>query len=105
MGWKLVARLHDGSEYAVDVSAKTPEEALARFTRPDIRAEWIDVEDGRVRHAAVAAFLIRQEDRDAAINELLRELHARGGGTLEEVQGELERRGIELPEKSGASAA
>jgi hypothetical protein len=37
---------------------------------------------------------------DRAINELLRELHARGGGTLEEVRRELERRGIELPETS-----
>lgn len=64
--------------------------------------QWIDVTNGKVRHESVAAFLIVEDDPDLAINELLRDLHARGGATLEEVRRELERRGIELPVKSRA---
>jgi hypothetical protein len=104
MARKLIARLHDGSEYVVTIRTGSAEEGIKRFTRPDRRDEWVDVEGGRVRYAAVAAFLIREEDRNTAINELLRELYARGGGTLDEVRRELERRGVDLPEKTGRSA-
>jgi hypothetical protein len=92
---KLIARLADGSEHAVK-HAGTPEDALKRLTGTERRAEWLDVENGRVRYDSVVGFHVVDHDQDRAINDLLRELHARGGATLAEVTRELERRGIEL---------
>jgi hypothetical protein len=95
MAQKLVVRLPDGSEHVVK-HAGTPEDALKRLTGTERRGEWLDIEEGRVRYESVVAFHVVDEDQDRAINELLRELHARGGATLAEVTRELERRGIEV---------
>jgi hypothetical protein len=97
MAQKLMARLPDGSEHVVK-HAGSPEVALKRLTGTERRGEWLDVEDGRVRYDAVVGFHLVDEDQDRAINELLRELHARGGATLAEVTRELERRGIAVPQ-------
>ena len=104
MAKKLIARLFDGSEHEVTLSASDAEDVLKRLTDP-ARAKWIDVEDGSVRYDSIVALQIVEEDADRDINELLLELHARGGGTLEEVTRELERRGIEVSQESrGASS-
>jgi len=77
-----------------------PEAVLEGLTKSDRR--WVGVIGGSVRYDSIVALLIVEEpaedDRDRAINELLRDLQARGGGTLKEVKRELERRGIEIPE-------
>jgi hypothetical protein len=99
MARKLIARLPDGSEHVVK-HAGSPEDALKRLTGTERRGEWLDVEDGRVRYDSVVGFHVVDEDQDRAINELLRELHARGGATMAEVTRELERRGIDVPERS-----
>jgi hypothetical protein len=92
---KLIARLADGSEHLVK-HAGSPEDGLKRLTGTERRGEWLDVENGRVRYDSVVGFHVVDRDQDRAINDLLRELHARGGATLVEVTRELERRGIEL---------
>jgi hypothetical protein len=77
-----------------------PEHALRHLMDTDRR--WVDVVGGSVRYDSIVALLVveesRDEDRDRAITELLRDLQARGGGTLEEVRRELELRGIEISE-------
>lgn len=95
---RLIARLHDGSEHEVVLNCDV-EQGIANIIGTSHR-HWIDVTNGKIRHESVAALLIVEDDPDLAINELLRDLHARGGATLEEVRRELERRGIELPVKS-----
>ena len=94
MGKELIARLHDGSEYVVKVYSEV-DAALEQLTRPGDHRTWLDVEAGKIRYEAVAAFFVVEQDSERAINELLRELAARGGGTMEEVRRELDRRGIE----------
>lgn len=94
MAQKLIARLHDGSEHVVQLQSGNAEEALERLTGPQHRAQWLNIENGSVRYESVVAFYIVEEDPDEVINQLLRELRTRGGGTLEEVRRELERRGI-----------
>jgi hypothetical protein len=97
MAHKLIARLADGSEHVVK-HAGTPEDALKRLTGTERRAEWLDVENGRVRYDSVVGLHVvdhDDEDDDRVINELLHELHARGGATLAEVTQELERRGVQ----------
>ena len=63
---------------------------------------WVEVIGGSVRYDSIVALLIVEkstdEDRDRAINELLRDLQTKGGGTLEEVRRELELRGIQIAE-------
>ena len=97
---RLIARLFDGSEHEVKVASGSPEHALQHLVKTDRR--WVDVVGGSVRYDSIVALLIvkerTDEDRDRAINELLRELRARGGATLEEVKHELELRGIEVTE-------
>ena len=96
---RLVARLFDGSEHEVKVTS-TAEHALQYLVKTD--RKWVDVVGGSVRYESIIALLIVEErtddDRDRAVNELLRELRARGGGTQEEVKHELELRGIEVTE-------
>ncbi len=94
---KLIARLFDGSEHEVRLFSGDPEGALKSLTKSDRR--WVDVVGGSVRYEHIVALLIvdepaGEEDHDRAINELLRDLQSRGGGTVEEVARELERRGI-----------
>lgn len=102
---RLIARLFDGSEHEVKLISADPEAVLESLTKSDRR--WVAVIGGSVRYDSIVALLIVEEpaedDQKRAINELLRELHARGGGTLEEVRGELERRGIEVPEETRKS--
>jgi len=97
---RLIARLFDGSEHEVKLTSGNPEAVLEVLTKSDRR--WIAVIGGSVRYDSIVALLIVEEpaedDRDRAINELLRDLQARGGSTLKEVKRELERRGIEIPE-------
>ncbi|MEX2614175.1 MAG: hypothetical protein WD380_11400 [Gaiellaceae bacterium] len=97
---RLIARLFDGSEHEVKLISGNPEAVLDGLTKSDRR--WVAVIGGSVRYDSIVALLIVEEpaedDRDRAINELLRDLQARGGGTLKEVKRELERRGIEIPE-------
>ncbi len=97
---RLIARLFDGSEHEVKLISGNPEAVLEGLTKSDRR--WVAVIGGSVRYDSIVALLIVEEpaadDRDRAINELLRELQARGGGTLKEAKRELERRGIEIPE-------
>ena len=97
---RLIARLFDGSEHEVKLISGNPEAVLDGLTKSDRR--WVAVIGGSVRYDSIIALLIVEEpaedDRDRAINELLRDLQARGGGTLKEVKRELERRGIEIPE-------
>ncbi len=97
---RLIARLFDGSEHEVKLISGNPEAVLEGLTKSDRR--WVAVIGGSVRYDSIVALLIVEEpaedDRDRAINELLRDLQARGGGTLKEVKRELERRGIEIPE-------
>lgn len=97
---RLIARLFDGSEHEVKLISGNPEAVLDGLTKSDRR--WVAVIGGSVRYDSIVALLIVEEpaadDRDRAINELLRELQARGGGTLKEAKRELERRGIEIPE-------
>ena len=97
---RLIARLFDGSEHEVKLISGNPETVLEGLTKSDRR--WVAVIGGSVRYDSIVALLIVEEpaedDRDRAINELLRDLQARGGGTLKEVKRELERRGIEIPE-------
>ncbi len=100
---RLIARLFDGSEHEVKLISADPEAVLESLIKSERR--WVAVTGGSVRYDSIVALLIAEEsaeddDRERAVNELLRELHARGGGTLEEVRGELERRGIEVPEKT-----
>ena len=99
---RLIARLFDGSEHEVRLISANPEAVLETLTKSDRR--WVTVIGGSVRYDSIVALLIVEEpaeddDRERAIDELLRELHARGGGTLEEVRRELERRGIEVAEE------
>jgi len=103
---RLIARLFDGSEHEVKLISADPEGVLGSLIKSDRR--WVAVHGGSVRYDSIVALLIVEEpaeddDRERAINELLRELHARGGGTLEEVRRELERRGIEVPEETAGS--
>lgn len=97
---RLIARLFDGSEHEVKLISGNPEAVLDGLTKSDRR--WVAVIGGSVRYDSIVALLIVEEpaedERDRAINELLRDLQARGGGTLKEVKRELERRGIEIPE-------
>lgn len=98
---RVIARLFDGSEHEVKLTSANPEAVLESLTKSDRR--WVAVVGGSVRYDSIVALLIVEEpaeddDRDRAINEVLRDLQARGGGTLEEVTRELERRGIEIPE-------
>jgi hypothetical protein len=104
---RLIARLFDGSEHEVKLISANPEAVLETLTKTQDR-RWVAVIGGSVRYDSIVALLIVEEpaeddDRDRIINELLRELHARGGGTLTEVRRELERRGIEIPEKKTAN--
>jgi hypothetical protein len=98
---RLIARLADGSEHEVKVASGDPEQTIQYLVKTD--RTWVDVIGGVVRYESIVALLIVEgstdSDRDQAITELLRDLHARGGGTLEEVEHELELRGIELPER------
>ena len=100
MAAKLIARLFDGSEHEVKLISGSPEAVLDGLTKSHRR--WVAVIGGSVRYDSIVALLIVEEpaedERDRAINELLRDLQARGGGTLKEVKRELERRGIEIPE-------
>ena len=98
---RLIARLFDGSEHEVKLIGGNPEAVLEGLTKSDRR--WVAVIGGSVRYDSIVALLIVEEpaeddDQERAINELLRDLQARGGGTLKEVKRELERRGIEIPE-------
>lgn len=97
---RLIARLFDGSEHEVKLISGNPEAVLDGLTKSDRR--WVAVIGGSVRYDSIVALLIvekpAEDERDRAINELLRDLQARGGGTLKEVKRELERRGIEIPE-------
>lgn len=99
---RLIARLFDGSEHEVKLISGNPEAVLDGLTKSDRR--WVAVIGGSVRYDSIVALLIVEEpaedddDQERAINELLRDLQARGGGTLKEVKRELERRGIEIPE-------
>ena len=104
---RLIARLFDGSEHEVRLFSGDPEGALKSLTKTDRR--WVDVVGGSVRYEHIVALLIvdepaGEEDDDRAINELLRDLQSRGGGTVEEVARELERRGITTSETSRGSA-
>ncbi|HXF98148.1 MAG TPA: hypothetical protein VNJ46_06000 [Gaiellaceae bacterium] len=94
MAQRLIARLRDGAEYVVRVRHGTPAEALESLTRAGEHRPWLDVEGGRVRYDAVAAFLLADDRAERELGELLLELHRRGGATLEEVRRELARRGI-----------
>jgi hypothetical protein len=98
---RLIARLFDGSEHEVKLISANPEDALKNLTKTQDR-RWIEVVGGSVRYDGIVALHIVEdspaEDQERAINELLRELHARGGGTVEEVRRELKRRGIEVPQ-------
>lgn len=97
---RLIARLTDGSEYEVKVASGDPEQTIKYLVTTDRR--WVEVVGGSVRIDSIVALLIVEEptgeDRDRAISELLRDLHSRGGGTLDEVRHELELRGIEITE-------
>jgi hypothetical protein len=97
---RLIARLTDGSEHEVKVASGDPEQTIQYLVKTDRR--WVEVIGGSVRYDSIIALLVVEEptaeDRDRAINELLRDLQARGGGTLEEVEHELELRGIQLPQ-------
>lgn len=97
---RLIARLFDGSEHEVKVASGDPEHALQQLMKTDRR--WVEVIGGSVRYDSIVALLIVEkstdEDRDRAINELLRDLQTKGGGTLEEVRRELELRGIQIAE-------
>lgn len=98
---RLIARLFDGSEHEVKLISGNPEAVLEGLTKSERR--WVAVIGGSVRYDSIVALLIVEEpaeddDQERAINELLRDLQARGGGTLKEVKRELERRGIEIPE-------
>jgi len=100
---RLIARLFDGSEHEVKLFSGDPEGALKSLMKTDRR--WVDVIGGAVRYDHIVSLLIVEEpapekDHDQAINELLRDLQAKGGGTLHEAQLELERRGIAIPETS-----
>jgi hypothetical protein len=99
---RLIARLFDGSEHEVKVISGNPEAVLEGLTKSHRR--WVEVIGGSVRYDNIVALLLveepAEEDRDRAITKLLRDLQARGGGSLEEVELELERRGIEIPERS-----
>ena len=99
---RLIARLSDGSEHEVKVISGNPEAVLDGLTKS--RRRWVEVIGGSVRYDNIVALLLveepAKEDRDRAITKLLRDLQARGGGSLEEVELELERRGIEIPERS-----
>jgi len=102
MTGRLIARLFDGSEHEVKLIYGNPEAVLKSLTKTQDR-QWVEVIGGSVRYDSIVALLIVEEtaeddDREQAINELLRDLQARGGGTLEEVRRELERRGLEVPE-------
>ena len=101
MAARLIARLFDGSEHEVKLISGNPEAVLEGLTKSERR--WVAVIGGSVRYDSIVALLIVEEpaeddDQERAINELLRDLQARGGGTLKEVKRELERRGIEIPE-------
>ena len=101
---RLIARLFDGSEHEVKVIGGNPEAVLEALTKSHRR--WVEVIGGSVRYDNIIALLLVEEsvekDRDRAITKLLRDLQARGGGSLEEVELELERRGIEIPERTKA---
>ena len=99
---RLIARLSDGSEHEVKVSSGDPEQTIQYLVKTDRR--WVEVIGGSVRYDGIIALLIVEEttgeDRDRAINELLRDLQAKGGGSLDEVRHELELRGIEITEST-----
>lgn len=106
---RLIVRLVDGSEHEVNLISGDPEEILEGLAKSD--RKWVAVIGGRVRYDSIVALLIVEEpviveepaeddDPDRAITELLLELRARGGGTLEEVRRGLERRGLGVPEET-----
>ena len=106
---RLIARLFDGSEHEVNLISVNPEDALRNLTKTQDR-RWVDVIGGSVRYDSIVALRIVEEtddedERERAINVLLRELRGRRGGTLTEVRRELERLRTEAPRNTRRSPA